>query len=133
MATRWPVATPIAGGYLVQWHNLASNDVCMPWPLTGSPDQNLDPPDASVMTDRCAQLYGGTMGTVNIEGSNAIATSLATFATLHQVDGTTGLILTTTSPIQQILEATYFTRPNPTSAASGTSVSVKFVMAGERK
>lgn len=139
MATIYPQATPIAGGYLVAWMGLASGDTCIPWPQVsaggpfyvlgsaGNPS-NFDPPDAQALTDRCAQVFGGTPGTVNMEGSNySIATLVSAFATLHQVDGTTACALTSTTAIQQILEPTYFVRPAPTGGASGTNVLCKFV------
>ena len=75
MAVVTPSATPIAGGYLVRWGPLASGDTGLPWPCTGHSDPNLNPPDASVLTDRSAQAFGGTVGIIHVEGSNAIATT----------------------------------------------------------
>ncbi len=133
MATITPSATPIAGGYLVCWANVASGDTCTPWPVAGSSNQNLDPPDAAVMTDRCVQANGGTIGTLHITGSNRIDTTASAFATLHQPDGTTAVSLSSSLVICQILEATYYTAVAPTNAAAGTNVYLKAVMAGERR
>ncbi len=133
MATITPTATPIAGGYLICWANVAASDTCTPYPVSGSANQNLDPPDFSVLTDRCVQAVGGTVGSVHVTGSNRIDVTASQFATLHQVDGSTALTLTTTSSIQQILEATYYVSLAATAAAAGTNVYLKAVMAGERK
>lgn len=135
MATIYPQATPIPGGYMVAWMGVASADVCIPWPQVGaggpfyaSQQMALDPPDAQAMTDRCVQGFGGTIGSLHIEGSNYMPATLVTaFATLHQVDGTTAVTLTSTAPIQQILEPTYYVRPNPVNGASATNVLLKAV------
>ena len=136
MATIYPQATPIAGGVQVAWMGLSAGDVCIPWPQisAGGPfyatqQTTLDPPDAQSLTDRNAQIFGGTPGTVHIEGSNfMMATSVSgQFATTHLVDGTTACSLTTAQAIAQILEPTYYVRPNPTGGASGTNVLCKFV------
>ena len=132
MATITPTATPIAGGYLICWANVASGDTCTPWPSAGSGNLNADPPDASVLTDRCVQATGGTIGSVTMEGSNRIDTTATAFATLHQVDGTTVIGMTSTIPIQQVLEATYYIRPAATAAAAGTNIWLKAVAGTNR-
>ena len=133
MATITPTATPSAGGYLICWANVAAADTMSPYPISGSTNQNLDPPDFAVLTDRCVQATGGTIGTVHVQGSNRIDVAASAFATLHQVDGSTAFSLTSTSPIQQILEATYYVNLAATGAAAGTNVWLKAVMAGERR
>lgn len=127
MATITPTATPIAGGYMICWANVAASDTITPYPISGSANQNLDPPDFSVMTDRCVQVVGGTPGSVHVTGSNRIDSTATAFATLHQVDGTTALTLTTTASVQQILEATYYVGLAATGGAAGTNVWLKAV------
>lgn len=124
MAIVTPSATPIAGGYLVRWGPLASGDTGLPWPCPGHSDLNLDPPDVSTLTDRSVQIFGGTVGGIHLEGSNAIATTISAWATLHEVDGTTALTFTAAG-IRQVLEATYYTRPAATNGASATNVLMK--------
>jgi hypothetical protein len=125
MATITPTATQIAGGYMVCWANVAAGDTITPYPVSGSSNMNLDPPDFSVMTDRCAQVVGGTPGTVHVTGSNRMDSTASAFATLHQVDGTTAVSLTSTTAIQQVLEATYYVALAPTGGAAGTNVYLK--------
>ena len=127
MAIITPIATAIAGGWLVGWYGLASGDSGMPWPSDAAPHPN----DVATLTDRCVQLFGGTVGTLFVEGSNAIATTANAWATLHLVDGTTACSMTTAG-IRQVLEASYFTRPVMTAGSSGTCVLMKFVQSAQR-
>src|ERR1044071_269778 len=118
MATVAYTATSIVGGYAVMWQNLASGDTCFPFPFYNE--------DASGLTDRSVQVVGGTVGSVHIQGSNAIDVVQATkigYATLND-PSSTALTLTTAS-IKQVLEHTMFIRPALTNAASGTNVLMK--------
>lgn len=124
MATITPSATPIAGGWLVGWHGVAAGDDCTPWPVPGGAPS---PNDIAVLTDRNGQLFGGTTGTVFLEGSNILWNTSSAFATLHLVDGTTAYSMTSAG-IRQVLEATYYTRPVFTAASSGTNFVLKFTL-----
>lgn len=126
MATITPQATPIAGGYLVSWMGLSNGDTITPWPVPGSANPHLDPPDAQSLTDRNVQAVGGTVGTVHVIGSNNITLTATQFATLHLVDGTTACSLTTSQAVAQVLEPTYYISLAPTGGASGTNVLGKF-------
>ncbi len=128
MATITPEATPIAGGWLVGWHNVSAGDTCTAWPIPGGAPH---PNDVAVLTDRSGQLFGGTTGTVFLEGSNQIW-GTTTFATLHLVDGTTAYSMTAAG-IRQVLEATYYTRPAFTAASANTNFVMKFTINSERR
>lgn len=129
MATIYPIATPIAGGYIVTWYGCASGDTAVAFP---------DPTvfggqytEVSALSDRCFQVFGGTTGTVFIEGSNFIATALNAYATLHLTDDTSAATLTTAG-MRQVLEASYYTRPVFTNASSGTHVAIKYTSGSSR-
>ena len=133
MATIRPFATPIAGGLAVSWNNIAAGDTCLPWPDQTYASNIPMAGDFSVLTDRCVQTSGTTIA-VFIEGSNAMTAALATaigFATLHEVDGTTTLNMTTAT-VKQVLEATMFLRPNPGYTAAACNVQAKFVLSNNR-
>ena len=129
MATVTPTATPIAGGYLVSWGPIAAGDTIVAFPDPTVFGGHFS--QVAALTDRCVQIFGGTIGTVHLEGSNAPATAIGAFATLHEVDGTTALTFTAAS-IRQVLEATYYTRPAASAAASGTNVLMKFTSGSSR-
>jgi hypothetical protein len=128
MATINYTATPIVGGYLVNWSGFASGDTCVAFP-----DGNqFALQQAAILTDRNVQTAGTTHGTIHIEGSNAIATAAAVYATLHEVDGTTALSITSAN-IKQVLEATYYIRPAPTNGNAGGSCLLKVTTQAEKR
>ena len=123
MATITPTATPIVGGYLVEWHGVSAGDTCTAWPNTAGVGS-----DAGALTDCVVQVTGGT---ISMEGTMMISSTNATYATLHKVDGTTTVILSA-AQICQILEPPLFIRPAPTAAASAVHVFLKRVQSSSR-
>ena len=123
MATITPSATGIAGGVLVEWHGVSAGDTCTAFPNTDFWGQ-----DFSTLTDRVIQVTGGT---ISLEGAFRINSTVASYATLHKVDGTTTVILSSAS-ICQVLEPALFVRPAPTAGASGVHVILKATAGGNR-
>lgn len=115
MATIGYWATPIVGGYVVTWQGLAAAtaDVGMAFPSYGE--------DANGLTDRSVQTFGGTHGTIHIQGSNSLSTTSASvnWATLNDPSSTALSI--TTAAVKQVLEHTALIRPAVT---NGTATGV---------
>ena|SRR5437899_2316303 len=107
------------GVRVVTWGPMANTDIGTPYA-------------APHRSDKSVQATGtfGVGGTVTIEGSNNPDSATAAFSTLHDPSVTTALTLVSgaATSLKQVLENTWFIRPNITGGDGTTSVTVRMLI-----